>query len=72
MALVQNVYNDDFYLWWEQQLPALEQFPYAGMDFWGENDLILLLGGAWGATGILVFKFLNFYEFLVIKIYTYV
>ena len=29
---VESVYDDDFYLWWEQKLPALEQFPYAGID----------------------------------------
>ena len=28
---VQSVYDDDFYFWWERQLPALEQFPYARM-----------------------------------------
>ena len=32
-GLVQSVYDDDFYLWWEQKLPTLEQFPYGGMDF---------------------------------------
>ena len=69
---MQSVYGDDFYLWWERQLLALEQFPYAGMDFRGDNELVLPPGGAWGASGICVFKFLNFYEFLVIKIYTYV
>ena len=30
---VQSVYDDDFYLWWGRQLLALEQFPYAGIDF---------------------------------------
>ena len=67
---IQSVYDDDFY---ERPLPALEQFPYAGMDFWGDNDLVLPPGGAWGASGILVFQvFKIFYEFLIINIYTYV
>ena len=44
---VQSVYDDDFYFLWERQLRALEQFPYAGMDFWGDADLILPPGGAW-------------------------
>ena len=30
---VQSVYDDNFYFWWERQLPALEQFRYAGMIF---------------------------------------
>ena len=57
---VQSVYDDDFYLWWERQLPTLEQFPYAGLDFWGDNDLVLPPGGAWGASGILVFQVFKF------------
>ena len=67
---VQSIYDDDLYLWWAWKLPALEKFPYARMDFRGDNDLVLRLGGAWGASGILVFQFFNFYEFLIIKIYT--
>ena len=30
---VQSVYDDAFYLWWGRQLPALEHFPYASLDF---------------------------------------
>ena len=48
---VHSVYDDDFYTWWERQLPALEQFPYAGMDFRGDLDLVLPPGGAWGELG---------------------
>ena len=62
-GLVHCVYDDDFYFWWEHQLPALEQFPYARIDFHGDADLVLPPGGAWGVSGIFVFKFLNFYEF---------
>ena len=57
---VQSVYDDEFYLWWERQPPSLEQFPYAGLDFWGENDLVLPPGGAWGASIILVFQVFKF------------
>ena len=57
---VQSVYDDDFYLWWGRQLPALEQFPYAGLDFRGNNDLVLPPGGVWGALGILVFQVFKF------------
>ena len=32
---VQSVYDDDLYFWWERQLPALEEFPYARLDFRG-------------------------------------
>ena len=50
-GLVQSLYDDDFYFLWEQHFPALEQFPYAGMDFRGDPDLVLPPGGAWGELG---------------------
>ena len=55
---MQSVYDDDFYFWWERQLPALEQFLYAVMDFRGDPDLVLPLRGAWGELGnFLIFEF---------------
>ena len=58
------MYDDDFYLWWERKLPTLDQFPYAGMNFRGDNDLVLPPGGAWGASGIFGFSsFLIFMNF---------
>ena len=58
------MYDDDFYIWWEQQLLALEQFPYAGMDFRGDPDLFLPPGGAWGELGKQILIFLTFLKFL--------
>ena len=50
-------------------MPTFEQFPYAGLDFHGDPELILPLGQAWGDMGeFLFFKYLNFYEFLFISI----
>ena len=60
-----DVYDDDFYFWWERQLPALEQFPYAGMDFRGDPDLVLPPGGAWGELGNFLFS--NFQIFMNFK-----
>ena len=34
---IQRGYDDDFYLWWERKAPALEQFPYAGLEFRGDH-----------------------------------
>ena len=61
---VHSVYDDDFYIWWERQLPALEQFPYAGVDFRGDPDLVLPLGGAWGELGKQFFNFLTVLKIL--------
>ena len=54
------MYDDDFYSWWEWQVPALEQFPYAGLDFRGDPDLVLPRGGAWGEMGKSFFIFIKF------------
>ena len=54
------MYDDDFYLWWGWQLLALEQFPYVGLDFRGDNDIVLSSRGVWGALGILVFQVFKF------------
>ena len=45
------MYDDDFYTWWERQVPTLEQFPYAELDFRGDPDLVLPPGGIWGEMG---------------------
>ena len=52
---IQNVYDDDLYLWWERKVPALEQFPYAGLEFREDNDLVLPPREAWGEIGIFIF-----------------
>ena len=58
---VQSVYDDDFYFWWECQFPALEQFPYARMDFRGDADVVLPPGGAWGELRNFYFQVFNFF-----------
>ena len=63
---MQSVYDDEFYFWWERQLPTLEQFPYARMDFRGDPDLVLAPGGAWGKLGNFLFS--NFKFFMNFKI----
>ena len=72
-----SVYDDDFYIWWEWKLPALEKFLYADMDFRGDPDLVPPPGGAWGELGKQFFKnFLTFFKILrnfkMIDIYIYV
>ena len=46
-------------------MPALEQIPYARMDFRGDVVLVLPLGGAWGELGH--FYFQNFKTFMNFK-----
>ena len=44
-------FDVSFIKWWEIQIPAIEDFPYAGMDFRGDEDLILLAGARLDAKG---------------------
>jgi hypothetical protein len=46
-------YNDGFFAWWEMQVPVIEDFPYAGMDFRNDVSLALPEGAQWDASGIL-------------------
>ena len=42
-------------------MPALEKFPYGGLDFHGELELVLPLREAWGEIGeYLFFKIFKF------------
>jgi hypothetical protein len=44
-------YNDDFFFWWGRQIIALDDYPYARIDFRGDLDMLLPLGAAYGAIG---------------------
>ena len=59
---VQGVYDEEFYVWWERPLLTLEQFPYRGLEFQRDNDLVFPPRGMWGELGIFLFMFLNFDE----------
>ena len=66
------MYDDDFYTWWERQVPALEQFPYAGLDFRGDPDLVLPPGGAWGEMGKSFFIFYHYQFFMDFQMIGYI
>jgi hypothetical protein len=36
---VPTPYNDEFFFWWSRQVMALEDYPYAGIDFRGDLDM---------------------------------
>ena len=44
-------FDDDFFAWWDQQIIAVDDYPYAGMDFRGDHDLELPPNAAWGEIG---------------------
>lgn len=47
-----TTFDDDFFLWWEEQVIAVKDYPYVGMDFQGNIDLVLPLDTTWGTIGI--------------------
>jgi hypothetical protein len=36
-----NPYDDDFFSWWERQTPFIEDYPYVGIDFTNDPDVII-------------------------------
>ena len=45
---VANPYPTDFFPWWRRQIIAINDYPYVGIDFRGDPDMPLPLGGAYG------------------------
>jgi len=54
-------FNDEFFAWWDQQIIAVNNYPYAGMDFQGDPDLVLPPNATCGDIGN---NFLSFCKFL--------
>lgn len=40
-----------FFAWWDQQIIAVNDYLYAGMDFQGDLDLVLPPNATWGDIG---------------------
>ena len=48
---VSNPYPANFFPWWRRHTVAIDDYPYAGIDFWGDPDMPLLLGTTYGDIG---------------------
>ena len=57
-----TTWDDEFFLWWGEQIIAVDDYPYAGMDFRGDPDLVLPPGTSWGTVGEFA-KFFDLYNF---------
>ena len=44
-------FSDTFFEWFNCQEMVFAECPYAGMDFWGDPDLVLPAGEQWGVIG---------------------
>ena len=47
-------FSDTFFGWFDHQEMFYSEYPYAGMDFRGDPDLVLPAGEQWGAIGNLL------------------
>lgn len=47
----------NFFLWWEQQVIVIQDYPYVGMDFKVDPHLLHPPDDAWGAIDKNIFMF---------------
>ena len=70
---VANPYPADFFPWWQRQIIAIDDYPYAGIDFRGDPDMPLPPRAAYGDIGnesqAPLFKFFELFNFLCFLIY---
>ena len=67
---VSNPYPADFFPWSQQQIVAIDDYPYARIDFRGDPDMPLPLGSAYGDIGNESQpSFLSFWNYLIFFIY---
>jgi hypothetical protein len=36
-----NPFSDDFFDWWARQIPTIEDYPYVGIDFSQDPDMVI-------------------------------
>ena len=61
-----TTWDDEFFQWWEEQFITMEYYPYAGMDFRGDPDLVLPPGATWGEIGKISFFYYMIFGFFQI------
>ena len=63
---VSNPYPADFFPWWQRQIVAIDDYPYAGIDFLGDIDMPLPPWAAYSDIGNESQTLsLNFFELLI-------
>jgi hypothetical protein len=62
---VPTPYNDDFFYWWQRQVIALDNYPYAGINFRGDPYMPLPPGTAYWDIGKKFFKYFIFLYFCI-------
>ena len=47
-----------YFRWLYRQIFVIEDFPYAGIDFRGDREMVLLVGEQWDDSGKIIFQHL--------------
>ena len=63
-----EAFDDKFFAWFSRQIPVIENYPYAGIDFSIDPEIPVPLGEEWGEMGKFgsIFFLLNICNFYVI------
>ena len=62
---VDNPYLVDFFPWWWRKIIAIDDYPYAGIDFRGDSDMPLPLGATYHDIGNESQTHFKFFELLI-------
>jgi hypothetical protein len=67
-----EAFDDKFFSWWVRQIPAIEDYPYVGINFSRDPEMLVPPGEERGEMGKFFFcfrKLFNFYVFSYISIF---
>jgi hypothetical protein len=63
---VPTPYNDEFFFWWRRQVIAIDDYPYARINYRGDPNMPLPLDSTYGDIGMIfflyIFHFLCFFK----------
>ena len=65
-------FSDSYFDWLEGQLFVIQDFPYAGMDFRGDPDMVLPQGEQWDDRGTFIFTIFLVHVFFYFSFYIYI
>jgi hypothetical protein len=67
-----EAFDDKYFDWWSRQIPTIEDYPYAGIEFSRDPDMLVPLEVERLELGMLVFQsYLIFISFYIYHFYVY-
>jgi hypothetical protein len=59
-----EAFDNKLFDWWSRQIPMIEDYPYAGIDFYRDPDMSVPPGVVRGELGMICFYFSLFFYFI--------